>query len=60
MDTAVLLTYDGESHPAYQRGSLFDDAVTGYLLNGNLPSPNTVCSSPASRRSPPVRLRIRG
>ena len=55
MKTAVLLTYDGESHPAYLRGiSCIDDAVNAYLLSGTLPAPNTICGSAGITPVPPV------
>ena len=48
LESGVLLTYDGTPHTAYRKGSgCVDDAVDGYLLEGTLPAPGTVC--PPSR-----------
>jgi pimeloyl-ACP methyl ester carboxylesterase len=42
--SGALLTYDGDGHTAYRRGSpCIDAAVDGYFLQGTLPPPNTVC-----------------
>ncbi len=42
---ARLLTFDGLGHTAYQRGSgCIDGFVDGYLLTGNLPPEDTVCT----------------
>ncbi len=55
MDSAVLLTYDGESHPSYLHGvSCVDDIVNAYLIDGTMPAPNTVCGSAGITPVPPV------
>ncbi|MFI2298351.1 alpha/beta fold hydrolase [Actinacidiphila glaucinigra] len=44
LDSGRLLTYDGDGHTAYHRGSpCIDDAVDRYLTHGELPAPGTVC-----------------
>ncbi|MFF7210692.1 alpha/beta hydrolase [Streptomyces sp. NPDC008238] len=44
LDSGRLLTYDGDGHTAYHRGSpCIDDAVDRYLAHGELPDPGTVC-----------------
>ncbi|WP_431950563.1 alpha/beta hydrolase [Actinacidiphila sp. bgisy167] len=44
LDSGRLLTYDGDGHTAYHRGSLcIDEAVDGYLAHGELPATGTVC-----------------
>jgi pimeloyl-ACP methyl ester carboxylesterase len=44
LDSGRLLTYDGDGHTAYHRGSpCIDDAVDLYLTHGELPAPGTVC-----------------
>ncbi|WP_431958824.1 alpha/beta hydrolase [Actinacidiphila sp. bgisy160] len=44
LDSGRLLTYDGDGHTAYHRGSpCIDDAVDLYLTHGELPEPGTVC-----------------
>ena len=44
LDNATLLTYDGDGHTAYHRGSTcIDAAVDAYLIHGTLPAPGTVC-----------------
>ena len=41
---ATLLTYDGFSHTAYGRSnSCIIDAVDGFLVDGTMPTPGTVC-----------------
>ncbi|MHC0430130.1 alpha/beta hydrolase [Streptomyces sp. O3] len=41
----VELTYRGQGHGAYDSGSsCVQDAVNGYLLDGETPSPGTVCT----------------
>ena len=45
LQSGSLLTYDGDGHTAYTRGSrCIDDAVDEYLLTGTLPPPDTVCT----------------
>ena len=40
----VLLTYNGDGHTAYGRGSTcIDGAVDAYLVQGTVPAPGTVC-----------------
>jgi pimeloyl-ACP methyl ester carboxylesterase len=44
LDSAALLTYDGDGHTAYRRGSAcIDRAVDAYLLQGTLPAAGLVC-----------------
>ncbi|CAB4882116.1 unannotated protein [freshwater metagenome] len=44
LDNAVLLTWDGYNHTAYNEGSdCIGDAVDGYLLRGTMPAAGTVC-----------------
>ncbi|MFF3949883.1 alpha/beta hydrolase [Streptomyces sp. NPDC001902] len=44
LDSGHLLTYDGDGHTAYHRGSpCIDDAVDLYLTHGELPAPGTIC-----------------
>jgi homoserine acetyltransferase len=45
LGNAVLLTLDGQGHAASytDRSTCVDDAVSAYLLNGELPKPGTVC-----------------
>lgn len=44
LDSAVLLTYEGEGHTAYTRGSqCIDEAVDAYLLEGTMPKEGTRC-----------------
>jgi pimeloyl-ACP methyl ester carboxylesterase len=43
--SAHLLTYDGDGHTAYARGSVcVDTAVNAYLLTGTVPRPNQKCT----------------
>lgn len=45
LDSGVLLTYVGDGHTAYRRGSsCIDNAVDGYLLTGKPPANGTRCS----------------
>lgn len=45
LDSATLLTYDGDGHTAYTSGSsCIDDAVDAYYLNGTMPAEGTVCA----------------
>lgn len=44
LESGVLLTYEGEGHVAYQRGSVcIDRAVDAYLVDGLLVPDGTVC-----------------
>ena len=44
LDSGVLLSYDGDGHTAYARGSdCVDTAVNLYLLSGRVPAKGTVC-----------------
>jgi pimeloyl-ACP methyl ester carboxylesterase len=44
LGAAVLLTYNGDGHTAYGRGSTcIDTAVDAYLIEGMVPAPGTVC-----------------
>ncbi|WP_037602072.1 alpha/beta hydrolase [Streptacidiphilus rugosus] len=44
LDSGSLLTYDGDGHTAYSRGSsCIDEAVNSYLLEGRVPPKGTVC-----------------
>jgi pimeloyl-ACP methyl ester carboxylesterase len=45
LDSGVLLTYDGDGHTAYGRGSAcIDAAVNAYLLKGTVPPDGKKCS----------------
>ncbi len=45
LDNATLLTYTGEGHTAYHRGSAcVDTAVDAYLIRGTLPAKGTTCA----------------
>jgi hypothetical protein len=42
--SAVLLTYNGDGHTAYHRGSsCINAAVDDYLVQGAVPAKGTVC-----------------
>ncbi len=42
--SASLLTYDGDGHTAYRRGSTcIDGAVDAYFLQGTMPTPGLRC-----------------
>ncbi|HEY2733594.1 MAG TPA: alpha/beta hydrolase, partial [Polyangiales bacterium] len=57
LDSAVLLTAEGEGHTAYLRGnSCIDDAVNAYFLSGKVPADGTRCS--AAGMSTPSMLRL--
>ena len=44
LDAGHLLTYVGDGHTAYRRGSeCIDDAVDAYLLDGKTPAAGTRC-----------------
>ncbi|MHC0432005.1 alpha/beta hydrolase [Streptomyces sp. O3] len=44
LDSATLLTYDGDGHTAYGRGSTcIDTAINRYLLQGDPPPDDTTC-----------------
>ena len=44
LDSGVLLTYDGEGHTAYGRGSdCIDNAIDAYLLEGTVPEDGKQC-----------------
>lgn len=44
LDSGVLLTYDGDGHTAYNKGSsCIDEAVEAYLLEGTVPEEGTEC-----------------
>ncbi|MFG3254291.1 alpha/beta hydrolase [Streptomyces sp. NPDC048172] len=45
LDSARLLTYEGDGHTAYQRGSkCVDEAIDAYLLDNRPPKDGTTCS----------------
>ena len=45
MDSAVMVTWEGEGHTAYGRGSdCIADTVDDYFIDGTVPEDNTVCS----------------
>jgi hypothetical protein len=45
LTSATLLTYDGDGHTAYARGSTcIDNAVNAYLLSGTVPPPHKKCT----------------
>jgi hypothetical protein len=40
----VLLTYEGDGHTAYMRGSeCIDKEIENYLVDGTIPAKNIVC-----------------
>lgn len=44
LESAVLLTYDGEGHGAYgSKSRCVDEVVVDYLANGKLPEDGKVC-----------------
>jgi pimeloyl-ACP methyl ester carboxylesterase len=44
LENATLLTYDGDGHTAYHRGSdCIDAVVDNYLIHGTVPPKGTVC-----------------
>ncbi|WP_137294998.1 alpha/beta hydrolase [Nocardioides dongxiaopingii] len=44
LESGVLLTRDGDGHTGYNKGnSCIDDAVEGYLLDGDVPADDTRC-----------------
>jgi hypothetical protein len=44
LSSSVLLTYDGDGHTAYMRGSeCIDYEVENYLVEGIIPAKNIVC-----------------
>lgn len=44
LDSATLLTYDGDGHTAFGRGSdCVDTAINTYLLEGTPPDDGTRC-----------------
>ena len=46
LDSAQLLTWDGNAHVAYMRGNkCITTAVDGFLLGGQLPQNNLVCTT---------------
>jgi pimeloyl-ACP methyl ester carboxylesterase len=45
LDNATLLTYSGDGHTAYHRGSTcIDTAVDSYLIRGTMPAKGTQCA----------------
>lgn len=45
LTSGTLLTYDGDGHTAYARGSsCIDSAVNAYLLSGTVPPPHKTCT----------------
>ncbi|WP_146364220.1 alpha/beta hydrolase [Arthrobacter yangruifuii] len=44
LESAVLVTWEGEGHTAYGRGSrCIEDVVDNYFVDGTVPEDNTVC-----------------
>ena len=44
LSSSVLLTYEGDGHTAYMRGSeCIDKEIENYLVDGTIPSKNIVC-----------------
>ncbi|MCC9146653.1 MULTISPECIES: alpha/beta hydrolase [unclassified Arthrobacter] len=44
LESAVLVTWEGEGHTAYGRGSqCVEDTVDDYFIDGTVPKDNTVC-----------------
>jgi pimeloyl-ACP methyl ester carboxylesterase len=45
LDKAALLTYDGDGHTAYHRGSAcIDSVVDAYLIHGTVPAKGATCT----------------
>lgn len=45
LESGVLVTYEGEGHTAYNKGSTcVNDVVDDYLINGTVPDADPVCS----------------
>jgi pimeloyl-ACP methyl ester carboxylesterase len=63
LESAVLLTYEGEGHTAYGRGvPCIDDAVDAYLIEGSVPTQGTRCgaaSAAPAMVAPYVRASLR-
>jgi hypothetical protein len=46
LSSGRLLTYEGDGHTSYARGSAcVDGAVDAYLVDLNVPSPGTTCNA---------------
>jgi pimeloyl-ACP methyl ester carboxylesterase len=57
LESAVLLTFNGEGHTAYRRGDgCIDDFVNIYLLTLRLPVPASACGNPALSR--PLQIAV--
>jgi pimeloyl-ACP methyl ester carboxylesterase len=55
LESATLLTFNGEGHTAYRNGNrCIDEAVNAYLLTLKLPARNTRCGDPA--RAEPIKI----
>jgi pimeloyl-ACP methyl ester carboxylesterase len=53
--SAVLLTWEGEGHTAYTRGSsCIDAAVESYFIDGRVPQDGTRCAANAAREASPL------
>jgi pimeloyl-ACP methyl ester carboxylesterase len=45
LDNGTLLTRDGTDHTAWGRSDCIDEAIAGYLVDGDPPPPDTTCPS---------------
>jgi hypothetical protein len=55
LESAVLLTYDGEGHTAYlQLNSRVDGTVNAYLLQLAVPAEGTICGNAGIEPVPPL------
>jgi hypothetical protein len=46
LTSSVLLTYEGDGHTAYMRGSeCIDNEIENYLVKGIIPSLGIICSA---------------
>lgn len=53
LSSAVLLTYNGDGHTAYNRGSTcVNNAVNAYLAQGTVPATGTVCQPDTAAVTP--------
>jgi hypothetical protein len=63
LESAVLLTYEGEGHTAYGRGvPCIDDTVDAYLIEGSVPTEGRRCgaaSAAPAMVAPYVRASLR-
>ncbi|HLF76074.1 MAG TPA: alpha/beta hydrolase [Dehalococcoidia bacterium] len=57
LESAVLLTFNGEGHTAYRTGNnCIDNAVNKYLIDLELPPQGTACGDPS--KATPIKISI--